>query len=326
MKKINVLVLGAGVMGRMHLKAYKKIKHVEVIGVVDHQPNKIRENKEEQFFTSFENAFNKCSGIDVVDICLPTPLHKKFIKKAARLGKDIICEKPLALSLDDVQEIIKICERYRVKLFVGHVGRFFPAYERAKELIDSGAIGQASVLRMTRNSRFPITWNDWYKDEQKSGGLILDLLIHDFDFLRWCFGEVKRVYAKAYQAVNEKQVSYSLVTLRFESGAIAHIEGSWSNQPFATSFELSGNEGMITYDSRQEQTIEHIIYGQSGSTFSSPTLCSPYEKELNHFIDCIMNNKTPIILPKDASESVKISLAALESIKLKRPVELEYFI
>lgn len=122
--------------------------------------------------------------------------------------------------------MMDVCERQQVKLYVGQVLRFFPEYSQAKQVIERGDIGKAAVVRTSRVSGFPRGWNDWYADVQKSGGVAVYLGIHDFDFLRWCFGEVERVFAKGLSGKELPKKDYALVTV------IAHIEGSWSHSAF----------------------------------------------------------------------------------------------
>ncbi len=196
--------------------------------------------------------------IDIVDVCVPTFLHKSYVMKAADAGKHVICEKPLARSLEDAREMLDYCREKDVRLFVGHVLRFFPEYREAKALVDQGAIGDVAVVRTTRGGGFPMAWNNWYADFQNSGGLVLDMIIHDFDFLRWCFGEVERVYAKSLFGRGHYGMDYALVTLRFASGVIAHVEGTWAHESFSMKFELAGKSGIIDYDSASDQPLVSV--------------------------------------------------------------------
>lgn len=308
---MHILVLGTGPKSEKHLQAYMKMKQVQIVGIVDERSGHSGREQGIPQFDSFEEAIEKLSVIDVVDLCLPIHLHKRFIEKAAALGKSIICAEPVARNRTEIQDIIDVCASNDVQLFASQRTRFTPAYEHAKQAVDSGAIGQAGVVRVTRNALFP---SDRERDDLTTDDMIIDSLTPDFDFLRWCFGEVKRVYAKSFHKTNTGPIIYTLVTLRFASGMIAHVEGSWSDQTPATSFELAGDSGMITFDSQHEQSIELMTYGQSNSAFLSPTVESPWEKELTYFIDCIRNNPQPIESVTDTCKALNISLAALKSI------------
>src|SRR5690606_8031401 len=131
---------------------------------------------------------------------------------AAAAGKHVFCEKPISISIEDAKAMVEACEKAGVTLMVGHVLRFFPEYDAARDAVAGGRLGDPKVIRATRASAFP-TWgsDNWFADESRSGGPIVDLIIHDIDWIRWTFGEVQRVYAKRTER-------YALVTLRLESG------------------------------------------------------------------------------------------------------------
>ncbi|MCB5240004.1 Gfo/Idh/MocA family oxidoreductase [Niallia alba] len=327
---LKALVIGAGTMGSTHSAAYSTMEDVQLVGIVDKNLEKAKELAGKlgtQAFASYEDAINELTAIDVVSVCVPTPFHKEYVKKIADCKFDVICEKPLARNLKDAQEIIDYCKEKEVKLFVGHVVRFFPEYKRAKQIIEAGKIGNPAVVNTKRGGAFPSASQDWYADYNSSGGLVLDLMIHDFDYLRWCFGEVERVYAKSAQGRVMAKLDYALVTLRFESGVIAHLEGTWAHQNFATKFEIAGKDGIIQYDSSKvTPLVKGINQSATGSVGvavpDSPLKENPYVTELKHFITCIKNNEEPIVTPLDAYKAMEIALAAIKSIKLGKVVEL----
>lgn len=330
---MNILVLGAGTMGNAHSAAYTEMEDVTLCGIVDVNFEKAAQLADKcgtKAFSSYEEAKQQIVDIDVVSVCLPTPLHKETVFEAARDKFHVICEKPLARRLADAREMIDFCEQQGVCLFVGHVVRFFPEYVQAKEVVDSQKIGQPVIARTTRGGAFPNASNDWYSNFTKSGGLILDTVIHDFDFLRWCFGEVERVYAKTSRGRTAGKLEYSLITLRFENGVIAHVEGTWAHQNFHTKLEIAGKEGIIQHDST---SVSPVVVEKSASADevvgvavpSSPTQYSPYYLEIEHFISCIKEGKEARVTAEDAYKALEISLAALQSIESGEPVYLKQF-
>ncbi|WP_026679164.1 Gfo/Idh/MocA family protein [Fictibacillus gelatini] len=326
----HVLVIGAGTMGTVHASSYAKMENVELAGIVDIRKQiggPLAAKLNTNYFTSFEEAVTQLPRIDVIDVCLPTYLHKKYVLKAADLGKHVICEKPLARTKEDAKEMISYCKEKGVKLFVGHVLRFFPEYVKAKEIIDKNEIGKPAMARTTRGGIFPTAWNDWYADYKNSGGLVLDMIIHDIDFLRWCFGDVKRVYAKSVLGRSFNRIDYALLTLRFENGMIAHVEGTWAHEGFSTYLEIAGDNGIIEFDSKKEKSIYAQIRqkenGGGVAVPSSPLKENPYYQELAHFMECIENDCEPIVSAEDAFKAVEISLAALESIETGKVVEIK---
>jgi len=147
-------------------------------------------------------------------------------------------------------------------------------------------------------------------------------VIHDFDYLRWTLGEVERVYARGMLGREYNRLDYVLATLRFESGAIAHVEGHWGYPgPFNYSIEVAGSEALVTVNSTEPAALQMI----GGTPEEIPNLASgtsPYEKELEHFIHCIATGEEPIVQAQDACEALRIGLAATESVLTGEPVTL----
>ncbi|WP_019378109.1 Gfo/Idh/MocA family protein [Virgibacillus halodenitrificans] len=325
---INILVLGAGTMGRTHIRAYQRMSNVKVVGIVDVNKPTVEGVAKELYFNRFEDALESLGEIHVVDICLPTYLHKEFAIKAATSKAHIICEKPLASTLEDAREIISICEENKVKLFVGHVVRFFSEYSQAKKLVDQNLFGDIKYVRTFRNSSFPLAWNDWYSNYQYSGGLLLDLLIHDIDFLCWCFGEVESVNANNIRKMEYKDVKHISVDLNFKNGVNAQVAGSWSENKFRTNFEIQGEAGYLVFDSTKEQPLNLQVKRETSMKLIAnqgeiKNTESPYFTQLNHYVDCIINNHTPIMTPQEAYQSMKIAFAAIKSFEIGDSVYLE---
>jgi UDP-N-acetylglucosamine 3-dehydrogenase len=310
-------------MGGVHLNAYANIPEVEVVGVADASRESAAAGAElvgARPYASYGELV-AAEDVEVVDICLPTVFHRDLALRAADEGRHVILEKPIARTIEDAREILDAFSGDGPRLFVGHVVRFFPEYVGIKGKIDAGELGTIGVVRTSRRSPFLTGWNDWYADWHVSGGVLVDLLIHDFDFLRWVLGDVERVYARGVLGREYNRLDYALVTLRFEDGTIAHVEGHWGYPgPFNYSIEVAGSRALLTADSTEPATLE-LIGGQA----ESPELASgrsPYEMELAHFVRCIASGEESIVKPGDAYEALRISLAATESVVKGEPVTL----
>jgi len=310
-------------MGGVHLNAYANIPEVEVVGVADASRESAAAGAElvgARPYASYGELV-AAEDVEVVDICLPTVFHRDLALRAAGEGRHVILEKPIARTIEDAREILDAFSGDGPRLFVGHVVRFFPEYVGIKDKIDAGELGTIGVVRTSRRSPFLTGWNDWYADWRVSGGVLVDLLIHDFDFLRWVLGDVERVYARGVLGREYNRLDYALVTLRFEDGTIAHVEGHWGYPgPFNYSIEVAGSRALLTADSTEPATLE-LIGGQA----ESPELASgrsPYEMELAHFVRCIASGEESIVKPGDAYEALRISLAATESVVKGEPVTL----
>jgi UDP-N-acetylglucosamine 3-dehydrogenase len=321
---MRVGLVGAGFMGGVHLNAYAGVPEVEVVGVADARAGAAVAGAEivgARPYASYEELI-AAEDVEVVDVCLPTAFHRDLALKAAGEGRHVILEKPIARTIEDAQEILDAFPGDGPRLFVGHVVRFFPEYVGIKEKIDAGDLGTVGVVRTSRRSPFLLGWNDWYADWRVSGGVLLDLVIHDFDFLRWALGEVERVYARGMLGREYNRLDYVLATLRFRSGAIAHVEGHWGYPgPFNYSIEVAGSRALLTADSTEPASLE-LIGGDSDKIPDLAPGKNPYEKELEHFVSCISTGEESILEGRDAYEALRISLAATESVLTGEPVTL----
>ena len=326
---LKVGVLGAGTMGSAHSRAYAAMPDVRLAAIADTRAQAASALAHECGARAVADLPGLLEqGVDVVDVCVPTPLHRTYVEQCARAGKHVVCEKPLARTLEDARSMIDACANAGVNLFVGQVVRFFPEYRRARDLVQNGALGEVGTVRFMRGGGFPRASDDWYASFAQSGGVIVDLMIHDFDFLRWCFGPVRRVYALTTAGREFNRLDHALVSLRFENGVIAHVEGTWAHPAgFATRFEIAGANGIVQHDSEQAAPVHTKLRnsetgGVGVAVPESPMLHSPYELELRHFVDCLLYGAEPVVTAKDGYEALRVSHAALESARTGRAVTL----
>lgn len=325
----RVAVVGAGKIGRTHAEAYAAITNAELVAICDSRVEAAEELAEEfsaapvadieQLIKEFE--------VDAVDLCTPTPLHLDMIKTAASAGKHVACEKPLARTISQAMEADRICEEAGVTLFVAHVLRWFPEYKRLRDLVTSGAIGETVEVRASRQSKTPFRPENWLTNMQNSGGAVLDLGVHEFDWLRWVYGSVRRVYARGLYNAGIPDNDYALITLLFDNGVIAHVEVSWQRpNGFLTSMEIAGTQGLLDYHSDTSSALVIELKGKDGQPGQVIKDCcelvNPYQLELQHFINCLETGQTPDVTGKDGIESVRIAEAALRSISTGEPVTL----
>lgn len=327
---VRVGILGTGTMGRTHASSYQQIQDVQIAAFADEDEHKGRETAQ-QFNARFEKSADSLisnSNIDIIDICLPTTLHKEYVAKTLKAGKHIFCEKPIARTLPDAEEIANLVEKSKSTFMVGHVCRFFPDIVTIKNLLEQGKVGKVGVARSSRAGHYPQGARDWYGTPSLSGGVILDMIIHDFDFMNWFFGKPKRVFARGLYKSGLKNIDYALVVIRYKSGVIAHVEGSWAEPSgFAVKIEVSGDQGLLEYSSEDTKPLSVNIQS-TGSTSTgvaipeSPLAEDPYTSELRHFIDCVKNKKKPLVTTQDAVNALKVALGALESIETGQPVNI----
>lgn len=326
---MKAAIIGVGTMGRKYADCFKRMKGVTLAGALAasmESAEKFASDYGGRGFVHFDELMQETDP-DVVCITLPTYLHKEFVLKAATYRKPIICEKPIALSVEDAAEMISVCERLRTPLYIGHVVRFFPEYAALHQTIRSGEVGKALMAHTKRAAPYPVTKSGWYDDDAKSGGIIMDLLIHDMDMLRWIIGEVTSAFAMVRRTGS---LQHAFVTLRFATGAAAHLEGIWGYpRPFTTSFEVVGDRGIVSFDSPSAEPIRlikhrsHLYNGQEGKVELPPAGSAehdPYYRQLQHFFDCIRFGTKPIVTAQDAARAVDIAQKAIRSAEIGLPI------
>lgn len=330
---MRVGIVGAGTMGQAHAAAWKNLagKGAQLAGVLSRSVS--AEAMAKEFGVGhYPDYAALLADVDIVDLCVPTDVHKDLTIQAAQAGKHVICEKPIALTLDDGRAMIEACEKAGVRLFIAHVLRFIPEYASAQAVVASGQIGKPAVIRLTRASYKPHKAHDnWFVDEARSGGMILDLMIHDYDYARWLAGDVTRVYARSARTLHpDADGDYALVTLRFANGAIAHIEGGWMYPPgfFRTSIDIAGTDGLLEWSSDRSQPVQTHLMAAAGEQASAvgmpPSLVleSPFDVQLGHFYDAVVHNTPFSIAARDALAALKIGLAARQALATGQAVSI----
>jgi myo-inositol 2-dehydrogenase/D-chiro-inositol 1-dehydrogenase len=325
---MRIGIAGTGTMGEVHAAAWRSVG-AELIGCTSahlDQAEALASRYQIRVFADYTELLNE---VELVDICTPTPLHKPMVLQAAKAGKHVICEKPVALTPEDARTMIQACKEAGVRFFVGMVVRFFPQYRLAKEFVTSGQIGDLGVLRLKRVTYVPQKSPDnWYFDPTLSGGMVVDLMIHDFDYSRWLAGEVERVYARRNRSAAGR-AQYVQAILRFRSGAIALVEGGWAYPPgiFRTGLDLSGTGGLIEWNSDQPAPVLTFFPPQLSDTASVGLPVSglgedPYTAEIRHAYHAIQSGTDFEVTAEDALEALRISRAVEESLSTGRPVLL----
>ncbi|MEP6755070.1 MAG: Gfo/Idh/MocA family oxidoreductase [Chthonomonadales bacterium] len=333
---VKVALVGAGGMASIHARGYAALPNADLKGIMDIRPDVARNLANPLGAKGYSNFEEMLSEIepDVVDVSVPTPFHIDYVLAALKSSaKAVIVEKPMARTVADCRRMIDAATDAGKPLFVAHVLRFFPEYAEARRQVLNGAVGNPATVRMRRGGQFPMGWENWYGKTEWSGGVPLDLIIHDFDWLRWTFGDVTRVFAKALSSKStDEYVSrdYALVTLRFESGVVAHVEGTWADPGgFKVAFEIAGDDGLLEYNFNQpaSPTLLAALVTDPDQRVGvpvpdSPVAVNPYQAELEHFLHCLETGEKPIVSPEDGLAAVAIAEAANESAKTGKPVQL----
>jgi predicted dehydrogenase len=314
---LRIGVLGAGFAGSMHAHSALAIDDARLVAVAAETPDEAAPLAKDCGARVEATAETLCAAedIDLVIVATPTYLHAKHAIAAARAHKHVFCEKPLARTLADAEAMVRACDEARVSLAVGHVVRFFPEYRRAKELLDAGALGRPAMGTMTRGNFAVGSARGWYLDPDKSGGVVLDLMLHDLDTVRWWFGEPSRVYAKRF--TGSAGLEYALATIRYDDRPIVQVEASWAEHAgFRTGFELRGDRGMLVHDSRAVSPITiQTPSGPAGpAMMATPTLLeTPYVVQLRDLFTRIARGDPPLVDGREGLRSLALGLAVIRS-------------
>ena len=320
-------IVGAGSMGRYHASRWTRLP-VELAGFYDLEGDRARQSANQFGGRSFPSLQALVDNVDAVVVTTPTHTHHQVVLDVAPAGKPIFCEKPLARHLADCEAMIATCEASGARLFVGQVVRFFPEYASSKAICDAGEIGQPGVMRATRGGAVPMS-SSWYAEPAKSGGVILDLAIHDLDYALWCLGPAERVYALSMEP--SEGADYALITVRHAGGAIAHVESSWAfpRGTFFTKLEIAGDGGLLESDNTSSMPLVARLSAEEGQP---PKLAmpesplapedDPYYVEDKHFLDCIESGEPFSVTPQEAMAAVTLALAATESARTGAAIRL----
>lgn len=316
---MRVGIAGTGFMARTHAEEYAEMD-VEISAVASPSGPDDFVDDLELDATTYTDVTALCdqAEIDYLDICTPTHTHVDLVRTAAGAGVDVFLEKPIAGTLEEAHEISEIVADADLTFMVGHVVRFDQGYRKAKGL----EIGSNGVARARRLSPFP-DWgsDDWFADREKSGGIFVDIAIHDLDYLRWCWGDVERVFARRRC---DDRAEHGFVTIRFESGAVGYVESAWDqpdSRPFATELELAGDDGLVELSNADETPYQE--WTDEGAVVEHPVAKSAYRRELEHFVACLESGTEPDVGATDAIESLRLALAAERSAERGEPVRLE---
>jgi UDP-N-acetylglucosamine 3-dehydrogenase len=341
--KIGVALIGCGYSGcELHGVWYKDIPEIKLVTAVDSNLERARKAAERFGATSSTNDWRAVLNdpdVSMVDVNVPPGLNREIVVAAAEAGKHILCEKPMATSLQDADAMIAAADRNHVKFMIGHVLHFFPEYAEVKEAVAENVIGKlhaGNAIRWLGEPYFPFssTWNKWYGSRELGGGVTFSMQIHDLDFLKAIFGKVRRVqsFNRNFTHREFDIDDFSVTALFFEKG-MAVTEASWASpSPFAQQLDLFGEDGFLSLRTGGTLTsIEAskggpavIAYLKDGSAKEFPTGdVNGYCEEIRHFVSCVIDDKKPCLDPRDSRETLRVTLAALESATTGKVVELE---
>ncbi len=326
---LTVGLIGAGNIAHLHVGAWKALGARILVHSVE-GAEQLAERYELDVATSFDGCLAEAEFVDIVT---PSVSHKEVTLAAIKAGRNVICEKPLTLTAADAHEVIAAAAAAGVRVYPAHVVRFFPAYVAAHSAIRDGRIGDVAVARFFRQASSP-AGGGWYRDVARSGGVIMDLMVHDFDQARWLCGEVTTVYAvqnpPTVDGVSPVNVA-AHVTLTHESGAISHCRATWgaAGTAFQSGFQVAGSTGVLKYASGADSGYaEELQDGAAAADLLIPANTlgeSPYLTQLREFAHALRGGPEPRVLAADGAAAVYLAEAARASMETGQVIDMRTF-
>lgn len=332
---IRVGIIGLGGMGFMHFGVYDKLESAEVVALADLDEDKLKpgagsleinigeggaviDPQKQKLYTNPDELIAD-ENVDLVDICLPTPLHPSYCIKVAASGKHILCEKPMALTSKECEQVLTALEKSQSKMMVAQCIRFWPHYVYLKDTVESGRLGALRSLSMFRGGALPTwTWQNWMVDAAKSGGALLDLHIHDADFVHYLLGRPEAVCSSVVGTADGVETLYI-----YDEPISVRAGAFWCMPPgfgFEMSYRAVFEQGCVIFDLRADEFVEIV-----GDDVSHPEVSKEdgYQAEISYLIDCIERGEDPVkVSPESAAFSVSLIEAERKSAETGNVVEL----
>jgi UDP-N-acetylglucosamine 3-dehydrogenase len=312
-KEVRVAVVGCGIWGWNHARVFTDLPDCKLVAVCDADPKRAKLAGEFYHVNAYTqpDEILKNDEIDAITVCTPSSTHKDVGLQVMEHGKDLLVEKPMAVSPSDAEKMITEARKAGVMLTVGFIERFNPGVQYAKEQLESGRVGKVVLASARRVSRWPTRIGDV--------GVVKDLAIHDIDIVHWLMkSEVYEVYA-VIGSERLAQEDHANIVMHFKNGATGFIETNWLTPHKVRKLIVTGSEAIVSVDYiTQEVTVED----EKGLFSPTITFQEPLRRELTHFLDCVRNDTKPLVSGEDGLSALEIADAALKSSGVHKPVPL----
>lgn len=337
---IRVGIAGFGFMGKMHLRCYQQQKDVQVVAICDADTARLKSSDGAagniagaeappdltgiHLYDDFDAMLAK-EKLDAVSITLPTFLHRDFSIKALEVGVNVLCEKPMAMNTAQCEDMIVAAQQANKVLQVGHCIRFWPEYAWTKQTVASGKYGQALVCSFRRLTSPPTwSWDNWLIDKERSGGALMDLHIHDTDYVLYLFGMPKAVHSVG---VTGRGGGFDYVSTQYiyKDNRVVTAEGGFVTSPrfgFEMSFNVVFEKAVVVYDCTRNPAFR--VCPAEGDAFAPQFEPGDgYLLEIIHFVKKVTGADVPqIITPTDSLNAVKLTCAEKYSAQSKKEVAM----
>lgn len=350
MKEVKIGLIGLGFMGSTHWRIYESLPMVKVVALADVDPAK-RAGDVSKVVGNIGGGDNSApldmTGVatyadalqmiaetdaDIIDICVPTPLHSQYLIAALKAGKNVFCEKPLCRNIGQLNEIRAALKESKGFFNTGMCIRAWPEYDVAKKLIDSGAVGavKSALFRRLSPSVDGNAWDNWYMQEKMSGGAALDLHLHDADFVCHLFGRPNAVSSFAVRgAVSDSGIDHIMTAYDFGDGKLITAEGGWcapATVPFEMSFQIICEKAAIKYGADGSFKVFWNDGKIDTPDLGDSSLPTGWHRELKYFTDCVRDNVVPDRWQTSESviDSLTVVMTEIESADAGKKLEVKY--
>lgn len=324
---LDIGFIGCGGIARHHASRLMGLRHVRIVAAADISPaaaeSFARDFGAKVHFTDYRKLLCR-DDIDAVFVCTPTFQHAAPVIAAARAGKHVFCEKPMALRLADAERMAEACDQAGVRLTIGFVRRFDTQWGKLKEVIQSGALGRPVVWRFAAGGR---PGNPWFRDVNKGGGPLMDGAVHNYDFALQIFGPVASVQASSLQ-LDETSVGADTASaiLNFASGDQHALIWSWGvaqGAAVASLNDVIGPKGSLQFGMTASQAPKNFDAEKQGALTlklgGGKERVYPYRRQdmfveqLEHVVRCFARGEQPLVTAQDGIEALRIAVAVLKS-------------
>ena len=318
-------ILGVGNITADHIAAYNQLNsegiEIEIAAYCDVSPEKLKDKADARTYTDIDEFFAKeVENLDFIDICVPTFLHKDIAIKALNAGFNVLCEKPMALTKADADEMSAAAKKSGKTLMIAHCVRFGDITQVLKKYCDSGELGKPMSAEFNRQDGTEDANTAWFTKKELSGGAVLDLHIHDADAMNYLFGMPDWVSTAALSTLPDGGFNSMSINYMYKNGFYVNAKADWTlfhNKFNKRSARVNFEKGYIYYNEQMNVFVKVDHHGNQ-EDLSENLKNSSYYNEIRYFTDCISEGKpVEMCTPESSAESVMIALAASQSAELK---------
>jgi UDP-N-acetylglucosamine 3-dehydrogenase len=315
MKKLGVAVIGTGFWGRNHARVYKELECTNLVAICDVNAERAKTIAEQFGAKAYIDSSRmlKNAEIEAVSVCTWSTMLAKEALKALHAGKHILVEKPMATNTQQAKKLLETSEENDLHLTVGFLMRFIPGLQQIRQAVETKKIGDLVSATAKRVSQWPERIGDV--------GVVKDTAIHDIDIMRYISGQDPiSVYAKTGNMRHKQFEDYAQIMLTFQGGESAFIESNWLTPYKTRTLNVTGTDGIMRLD-----YITQELWIENAKESLQPRIAfqEPLKMELQHFAECILEKKKPLITGVDGYKALQIAMAALQSSAKNAAVKLK---